>query len=95
MKMIEYICFYLRFQFDPEGFGEIPWEDFEQVLKSPDFMAEVDDNKREILAERAHEGKTSAITFQDFVNVVSSNFFPQNKETGGGDIKLVRENIFG
>ncbi|EEB17924.1 conserved hypothetical protein [Pediculus humanus corporis] len=68
------ICHFYSFAFifffyDPEGFGEIPWDDFLQVLKSPDFITEVDANKREILQEKAQERKTSAITFQDFVNV--------------------------
>lgn len=58
-------------QYDPEGFGEIPWDDFLEVLNQPEFAAEVDANKRDILVERAMERKTSAITFQDFVNVVS------------------------
>ncbi|KAK6624244.1 hypothetical protein RUM44_011103 [Polyplax serrata] len=59
-----------RVLYDPEGFGEIPWEDFLQVLMNPEFVAEVDSNKREILLEKAQEKKTTAITFQDFVNVV-------------------------
>ena len=65
------IFLFFSLQYDPEGFGEIPWDDFLQVLKSPDFITEVDANKREILQEKAQERKTSAITFQDFVNVVS------------------------
>lgn len=58
-------------QYDPEGFGEIPWDDFVEVLKTPEFVEEVTPNKRDILADRAQDRKTSAITFQDFVNVVS------------------------
>jgi hypothetical protein len=58
-------------QYDPEGFGEIPWDDFLEVLNKPEFAAEVDANKRDILVLRAQERVTSAITFQDFVNVVS------------------------
>ncbi|KAK7601328.1 hypothetical protein V9T40_008769 [Parthenolecanium corni] len=56
-------------KYDPEGFGEIPWDDFVEVLKTPEFVAEVAPNKRDILAERAQERKTPAITFQDFVNI--------------------------
>ncbi|KAJ9580198.1 hypothetical protein L9F63_004141, partial [Diploptera punctata] len=56
-------------KYDPEGFGEIPWDDFLEVLNNPEFIAEVDSNKRDILRERAQERTTSAITFQDFVNV--------------------------
>ncbi|XP_049855443.1 uncharacterized protein LOC126336008 [Schistocerca gregaria] len=56
-------------KYDPEGFGEIPWDDFVEVLNQPEFAAEVDAHKRDILLERALERKTSAITFQDFVNV--------------------------
>ncbi|KAK3914233.1 Major cell-surface adhesin PAc, partial [Frankliniella fusca] len=55
--------------YDPEGFGEIPWEDFELVLHDPEFCLVVPPNKRLILAEKAAERKTTAITFQDFVNV--------------------------
>jgi hypothetical protein len=58
-------------QYDPEGFGEIPWDDFLEVLNKPEFIAEVDVHKRDILLERAQERSTTAITFQDFVNVVS------------------------
>lgn len=68
------IIFILSFQYDPEGFGEIPWDDFVEVLKTPEFVAEVAPNKRDILAERAQERKTPAITFQDFVNIVSIIF---------------------
>uniref|UniRef100_A0A182RUY3 Uncharacterized protein n=1 Tax=Anopheles funestus TaxID=62324 RepID=A0A182RUY3_ANOFN len=63
-----------RLQFDPEGFGEIPVDDFVAALKSPEFLANVPPNKRDILYDRALEAKTSkveAISFQDFVNVVS------------------------
>jgi len=59
-------------QYDPEGFGEIPWDDFLEVLNKPEFIAEVDAHKRDILLERAQERTTTAITFQDFVNVVSN-----------------------
>ncbi|KAG8326814.1 hypothetical protein J6590_032647, partial [Homalodisca vitripennis] len=58
-------------KYDPEGFGEIPWDDFVEVLKTPEFVEEVTPNKRDILAERAQDRRTTAITFQDFVNVVS------------------------
>uniref|UniRef100_A0A182YJ11 Uncharacterized protein n=1 Tax=Anopheles stephensi TaxID=30069 RepID=A0A182YJ11_ANOST len=60
--------------FDPEGFGEIPVDDFVAALKSPEFLANVPPNKRDILFDRALKAKTSkveAISFQDFVNVVS------------------------
>uniref|UniRef100_A0A182QBW9 EF-hand domain-containing protein n=1 Tax=Anopheles farauti TaxID=69004 RepID=A0A182QBW9_9DIPT len=58
--------------FDPEGFGEIPVDDFVAALKSPEFLANVPPNKRDILYDRALKAKTSkveAISFQDFVNV--------------------------
>uniref|UniRef100_T1J9T3 Peptidase S54 rhomboid domain-containing protein n=1 Tax=Strigamia maritima TaxID=126957 RepID=T1J9T3_STRMM len=58
-------------KFDPEGFGEIPWPDFLCALSSPEFQSEVDPKKRELLAEKAEQSKTNAITFQDFVNVMS------------------------
>ncbi|XP_065338239.1 protein rhomboid [Cloeon dipterum] len=58
-------------KYDPEGFGEIPWDDFVVALHSPDFVSQVEPNKREILAEKAQQRLTSAITFQDFVNVMT------------------------
>lgn len=58
-------------QFDPEGFGEIPVEDFLAALKSPEWKAEIPANKRDILLTRAKESRVQAVTFQDFVNVVS------------------------
>ncbi|XP_035743923.1 protein rhomboid-like isoform X2 [Vespa mandarinia] len=58
-------------KFDPEGFGEIPLEDFLVALKSAEWKAEIPANKRDILLARAKESKVDAITFQDFVNVMS------------------------
>lgn len=93
-------------QFDPEGFGEIPWEDFERALRSAEFRRHIAPHKLEQLEQKlrvqldirrhwadeagatsgatsaaatpADDGRppgdrrpTSAITFQDFVNVVS------------------------
>lgn len=65
--------FYLSFilQFDPEGFGEIPVEDFLAALRSPEWKTEIPANKRDILLARAKESRAQAVTFQDFVNVVS------------------------
>ncbi|KAI5698321.1 hypothetical protein M8J76_000696 [Diaphorina citri] len=62
-------------KYDSEGFGEIPWDDFIEVLKTPDFINAITPNKRDILLDRALERKTTAITFQDFVNIVS--IFPR------------------
>lgn len=59
------------FQYDSEGFGEIPWDDFIEVLKTPEFLDAITPNKRDILLDRALERNTTAITFQDFVNIVS------------------------
>ncbi|XP_076029865.1 uncharacterized protein LOC143018393 [Oratosquilla oratoria] len=58
-------------KFDLEGFGEIPWGEFRRALVHPEFVAAVDEHKREVLALKAQTPTTSAITFQDFVNVVS------------------------
>lgn len=58
-------------QFDPEGFGEIPLEDFLTALSSSEWKAEIPTNKRDILLTRAKESHVQAVTFQDFVNVVS------------------------
>ncbi|CAN7988600.1 unnamed protein product, partial [Ixodes hexagonus] len=57
--------------FDPEGFGEIPWTDFLAALENPEFLQQVGPAKREILTAKAHRSRTSAITFDDFVAVVS------------------------
>lgn len=46
-------------------------EDFLVALKSAEWKAEIPVNKRDILLARAKESKVDAITFQDFVNVVS------------------------
>ncbi|XP_071545619.1 rhomboid-related protein 3-like [Panulirus ornatus] len=58
-------------KFDLEGFGEIPWPDFRNALVHPEFVAAVDVHKREQLAAKALTPTTTAITFQDFVNVMS------------------------
>ncbi|XP_039307108.1 protein rhomboid isoform X1 [Solenopsis invicta] len=58
-------------KFDPEGFGEIPLEDFLTALRSPEWKAEIPTNKRDILLTRAKESRVEAVTFQDFVNVMS------------------------
>ncbi|XP_032674554.1 rhomboid-related protein 3-like isoform X2 [Odontomachus brunneus] len=60
-------------KFDPEGFGEIPLEDFLAALRSTEWKTEIPTNKRDILLARAKESRVQAVTFQDFVNVVSSN----------------------
>ncbi|XP_003698163.1 rhomboid-related protein 3-like isoform X2 [Apis florea] len=56
-------------KFDPEGFGEIPVEDFLAALKSAEWKTEIPPNKRDILLTRAKESRVEAVTFQDFVNV--------------------------
>jgi hypothetical protein len=69
-------------QFDPEGFGEIPWKDFELALESIEFRMQVGAGKLTLLKEltrlncsRSSEllsgGGSAAITFQYFVNIVS------------------------
>ncbi|KAL4704221.1 hypothetical protein ACJJTC_011847 [Scirpophaga incertulas] len=59
----------LMHDFDPEGFGEIPWPDFLKTLQHPDFVAQVPHHKREILLDKAQSATSNAITFQEFVNV--------------------------
>ncbi|GFQ95891.1 uncharacterized protein TNCT_534071, partial [Trichonephila clavata] len=56
-------------KFDNEGFGEIPWDDFLVALESPDFQECIEPSKREVLASKAREHRTYAITFDDFVAV--------------------------
>lgn len=63
-------------KYDPEGFGEIPVNDFLVALKSPELQSQVPFNKIELLYHRALKSKephgTGSISFQEFVNVVSS-----------------------
>ncbi|KAK5640852.1 hypothetical protein RI129_009399 [Pyrocoelia pectoralis] len=58
-------------QFDREGFGEIPWPDLVTVLGQPEFRQRVGTGKSEVLLEKARTATTPAITFQDFVNVMT------------------------
>lgn len=46
-------------------------EDFLAALKSPEWKTEIPPNKRDILLTRTKESRVEAVTFQDFVNVVS------------------------
>lgn len=46
-------------------------EDFLAALKSAEWKTEIPPNKRDILLTRAKESRVEAVTFQDFVNVVS------------------------
>lgn len=59
-------------KYDPEGFGEIPWPDLLNAMTDLEFQQRVNSGKREILLEKARNANTAAITFQDFVNVVSA-----------------------
>ncbi|KAK0086398.1 hypothetical protein PV326_005555 [Microctonus aethiopoides] len=73
-------------KFDPEGFGEIPRDDFLQALTSAEWQAEIPLNKRDILHVRVKESHADAITFQDFVNVLknpSKEFSLDNSELAG------------
>lgn len=58
---------------DPEGFGEIPVDDFIAALKTPEIQDKVPFNKQELLYERAMKAKKGpgTVSFQDFVEVVS------------------------
>lgn len=61
-------------KYDPEGFGEIPLEDFEVALDTRDFLQTISPGKLIILQDRAlllRQLGLSAITFQDFVNTLS------------------------
>lgn len=77
-----YIFLFAYIQYDPEGFGEIPWPDLIKALSQPEFVQRIGAGKRDILLEKARIATTPAITFQDFVNVVSeiviffSSWFP-------------------
>ncbi|XP_014236541.1 uncharacterized protein LOC106658899 [Trichogramma pretiosum] len=56
-------------KYDPEGFGEIPIEDFLVALKSSEWQKKIPINKLDLLYARAKEFHVNAVTFQDFVNV--------------------------
>lgn len=60
-------------QFDPEGFGEIPWPDFIKALRSKEFQEKVQPGKIQLLNDLAlvYSLHSTAITFQHFVNIVS------------------------
>ena len=93
-------------QFDPEGFGEIPWPDFILLLAKPEFKDAVPDEKIDTLLELAYRysSTTSAITFQQFVNVMSGKRTPSfqcamhhrdRQVTGQGDFHLsTRQPLF-
>jgi len=87
-------------RFDPEGFGEIPWEEFLVVLATPEFCEAVPSEKIDVLLEKFHQNSStsSAITFQEFVNVMSgkrtSSFkcamhCRDRQVVGEGDFRLV------
>lgn len=63
---------------DFEGFGEIPAGDFITALGTTKFQNQVPMNKRELLLERAINGN-GIVSFQDFVNVVSTFVYPINE----------------
>lgn len=62
-------------QIDPEGFGEIPVDDFLAALKTSPVQTQVPLNKRELLVERAINSRkpngSGSVSFQEFINVVS------------------------
>ncbi|XP_057657115.1 protein rhomboid-like [Diorhabda carinulata] len=57
--------------YDPEGFGEIPWSDFLNAMSQTEFCQKVSAGKREIFLEKFRTSSTHAITFQEFVNVMT------------------------
>ncbi|OQR66554.1 hypothetical protein BIW11_14074, partial [Tropilaelaps mercedesae] len=58
-------------KFDPEGFGEIPWEDFLRALETPELEENIDCTKRELFRLKAQDRRTNAITFDDFIAVMT------------------------
>ncbi|XP_072388271.1 protein rhomboid-like [Diabrotica undecimpunctata] len=58
-------------KYDPEGFGEIPWSDFLNAMSHTEFCQRVNAGKRQILLEKFRTSSTHAITFQEFVNVMT------------------------
>lgn len=59
-------------KFDPEGFGEIPWSDFGTALYGELGSILINTGKRDILLEKCRTATTPAITFQEFINIVST-----------------------
>lgn len=66
-------------QFDDDGFGEIPIEDFIIALTSPEFQTQVPSDKIELLYHHSTRLKEEfglrTVPFQDFLDVVSDLFF--------------------
>ncbi|XP_022656448.1 uncharacterized protein LOC111272254 isoform X2 [Varroa jacobsoni] len=58
-------------KFDPEGFGEIPWDDFLRALDTPEFEESIDCTKRELFRLKAQDRRTNAITFDEFIAVMT------------------------
>ncbi|GFT69996.1 uncharacterized protein NPIL_328581 [Nephila pilipes] len=80
-------------KFDNEGFGEIPWDDFLVALESPDFQECIEPSKREVLASKAREHRTYAITFDDFVAVKQFDDDEIEKAIRGHQSDVQRYNI--
>ncbi|RWS24057.1 rhomboid-related protein 3-like protein, partial [Leptotrombidium deliense] len=57
---------------DPEGFGEIPWQDFLDAIITPEFQTFIEPPKQAALVAKAFENGRTSITFEEFVNVVSA-----------------------
>lgn len=45
------------------------------LLNSSDFVQLISPEKRDVFIERARQSNTTAITFQDFVNIVSVHIY--------------------
>ncbi|KAL7298403.1 hypothetical protein TKK_0008599 [Trichogramma kaykai] len=69
-------------KYDPEGFGEIPIEDFLVALKSSEWQKKIPINKLDLLYTRAKEFHVNAVTFQDFVNVYKKSSKKINEAEG-------------
>ncbi|XP_023327586.1 rhomboid-related protein 2 [Eurytemora carolleeae] len=64
-------------QFDPEGFGEIPWTDFFIVLASPRFKEHVSDEKIDRLLELAYQVDRQIVGSGDFHIALEKPMFSQ------------------
>ena len=64
-------------QVDPEGFGEVLAVDFLRAMSSAEFVERVDVGKRVQLADRVRSGDLEVVTYQEFVNVVSTPLLEQ------------------
>lgn len=60
------------FQYDPEGFGEIPWVDFLKALKTPELQSHIPSNKRDVSQKLM---RSFYIVYFNYINEFTIIFF--------------------